>query len=470
MRKFLDENFLLSCDSSRKLYFDYAEPQPILDYHTHLNPRDVSENRRWDNITQLWLAEDHYKWRAMRGNGIAEEYCTGRAGDKEKFLKFAECMPRLLRNPLYHWCHLELSRYFGIDTILSPKTAEEVWERANAKIADNFNARACMNKYKVLAVCTTDDPSDDLQYHARVAKDASLKTKLFPTFRPDKAFAFEDPEQYSRYLDTLSKASGIKIDSFASLTSALQNRHDFFASRGCRVSDFGLDAPCFDENYSDAKIERVFKELLSGKNPDTADIRALKSALLIECAKMDFEAGWVRQLHIGPLRNANSRMFETLGPDTGFDCIGESNYTNSLAKHLDALDSNDKLGKTIIYNIHPKDNEMIAALIGCFQDNSCPGKLQLGSAWWFADQIDGMKKQIEAVSALSLLPNFVGMLTDSRSFLSFVRHEYFRRILCDILGREMEAGLLPDDFDLVGGMVADVAYNNAKKYFEFKGL
>lgn len=470
MRKFIEDDFMLSCDAARGLYRDYAAPQPIVDFHSHLSPEEFALDRRWENITQVWLYGDHYKWRAMRGNGVPEEFITGGASDKEKFLKFAETMPRLLRNPLYHWCHLELARFLGIDdAVLSPKTAEEIWERANEKLQGGFSAHACLEAANVEVVCTTDDPIDDLHWHKKTAEN-KMKTRLFPAFRPDKAFAFGDAVKFAEYMDLLSKASGVKIDSFASLVDALQKRHDFFDSMGCRSSDYGVDFPHYDASFSDAKAEAVFKDLLGGKSLDGVQECALKSALLIECAKMDFESGWVRQMHIGPMRNVNTAMFKKLGTDSGFDCMGEANYARSLACHFDALNSMGKLGRTIVFNINPKDNDMIAALIGSFQDDSCRGKMQLGSGWWFADQIDGMKKQMEAFSAMSLLPNFVGMLTDSRSFLSFARHEYFRRLLCDIMGRDMESGLLPYDMELVGNAVADICYFNAKNYFRFGGM
>jgi len=468
MADFINEIFLLQSDAARKLFFEYAADLPVIDFHSHLDPAEVAADKTWDNITQLWLYGDHYKWRAMRSNGIAEEYCTGKASDWEKFLKFAETMPRLIRNPIYHWCHLELARYFGIaDVQLSPTTAKDIWERANAVIRGGFSAVKCLNQSNVEVACTTDDPASDLAHHKSAKANPALKTKVLPTFRPDRAHAFNAPQDYAKYIEGLSAASGVKISSYADLIGALKNRHDYFDKCGCRASDHGLDTVYFDEDASLAALEGAFKKILNGGALNADETRKLKSAILLECARMDFDAGWVRQLHLGPMRNNNGAMFKKLGPDAGFDSIGESNFTFALSRHLDSLNSEGKLGKTILYNIHPKDTEMLGTMLGNFQDDTCRGKMQLGSGWWFLDQMDGMKRQLEAVSALSLLPNFVGMLTDSRSFLSYPRHEYFRRILCNMLGSEMESGILPADFELVGQAVADVSYFNAKSYFKF---
>ncbi len=468
MSKFITEDFLLENAFSKRLFEEYSRDLPIIDFHNHLDPLEVAKDKKWENITQIWLYGDHYKWRAMRSNGIEERFCTGSATDKEKFLAFAKTMPKLLRNPIYHWCHLELARYFDIDDVLlSPKTAEEIWDRANAKIQAGFSARFCIEKSKVEVLCTTDDPCSDLSAHIESAKDKTFKSRVLPTFRPDKAHAVHNPADYVKYIEALSKASGVNINTYSDLICALKNRHDFFDRVGCKVSDHGIETMYYSEDVSETQLDKIFKKVLGGAFLDAEEIAKFKSAILLECAKMDYERNWVRQLHIGPMRNNNSKMLAQIGVDTGFDSIGESNFALPLSKHLDALEKVGKLGKTILYNIHPKDTEMLATMLGNFQDSLCEGKMQLGSGWWFLDQLDGMKRQLEAVSALSLLPNFVGMLTDSRSFLSFPRHEYFRRILCSILGSEMQRGVIPQDFDLVGDAVANISYNNAKKYFGF---
>ncbi len=465
MEKFISNDFLLENKYARELYHEFAEKQPLIDFHCHLDPKEIAENKRWDNIAQVWLGGDHYKWRLMRSNGVEEKYCTGDASDREKFQKFAEAMPYMLRNPMYHWCHLELARFFGIDdVVLSGDTAEEVWNRANEVLRSGLGARDCMVKSNVEAVCTTDDPVSDLSYHKQI-KDSGFEVKVCPTFRPDKAFAIEGHENYIKYLDQLEKASGVEIKSYYDLIAAIKIRHDYFHKHGCRVSDYGIETVWFKNSFY-YEIEDTFKKAISSSEhlaPD--EVVAFKSAILLECAAMDYERGWVRQLHIGPIRNNNKPLFKKLGADTGFDSIGESNYALPLARHLNHIAETGTLGKTIIYNINPKDNEMIGSMLGNFQDSLCPGKLQLGAAWWFMDNFDGMKRQIETVSNLSLLGRFVGMLTDSRSFLSYARHEYFRRILCNMLGREMENGFLPRDMALVGKLVADISYNNAKKYF-----
>ena len=466
MKKFIHEDFLLQNEYSRKLYHEYAEKQPLIDFHCHLDPKEVAEDKKWENITQIWLGGDHYKWRAMRSDGIDEKYCTGDAPDREKFQKFAEALSHMLRNPMYHWCHLELARYFGIDDkLLNGNTAEEIWNRANERLS-SLSARELMRKSNVETVCTTDDPTSDLCWHKKISQEG-FEVKVLPTFRPDKAFAIEDHKTYTEYLGKLEKAAGMEIRSYDDLLTAIKRRHDYFHSLGCRISDYGLGTVHY-KNAFYYELEDTFKKVTSSSEMiDDDEIHAFKSALLLECAAMDYDAGWTRQLHIGPMRNNNSRMFDKLGPDTGFDSIGESNYALSLSKHLDRLDSIGKLGRTIIYNINPKDNEMLGSMLGNFQNSDCPGKIQLGAGWWFLDNIDGISRNLEAVSNLSLLYRCVGMLTDSRSFLSYARHEYYRRILCNILGTEMEKGLLPDDFDLVGELVERVSYKNAKEYFCF---
>lgn len=465
MEKFISDDFLLENKYARELYHEFAENLPLIDFHCHLDPAEIAEDKHWDNIAQVWLGGDHYKWRLMRSNGVDEKFCTGDAPDREKFQKFAEAMPYMLRNPMYHWCHLELARFFGIDDVLlSGDTAEEVWQRANEALRNGLSARECMRRGNVEAVCTTDDPTSDLARHAEIAK-SGFEVKVLPTFRPDKAFAIESHD-YIKYLEQLEAATGIEIKSYYDLLAAIKQRHDFFHERGCRVSDYGIETVCFKNSFY-YEVEDTFKKAINSSEHLAADeVVAFKSAILLECASMDYEKGWVRQLHIGAIRNNNSKMHQKLGPDAGFDSIGEANFAKPLARHLDKIAEMGNLGKTIIYNINPKDNEMIGSMLGNFQDSFCAGKLQLGAAWWFLDSYDGMRRQLEALSNLSLLGRFVGMLTDSRSFLSYARHEYFRRILCNLLGSEMERGLLPRDMALVGKLVSDVSYNNAKAYFE----
>lgn len=464
MEKFINDDFLLESKFAQELYHNHAEKLPLIDFHCHLDPAEIAEDKKWENIAQVWLGGDHYKWRLMRSNGVDEAFITGDAPDKEKFRKFAETMPYMMRNPMYHWCHLELARFFGIDDLLlSGDTADEIWERANETLK-TLSARECMKRSNVEAVCTTDDPTSGLQYHKSIA-ESGFGIKVSPTFRPDKAFAIEEHFSYIKYLEKLEKASGIEIRAYDDLLVALKRRHDYFHQLGCRVSDYGVETVWHKKAFN-YEIEDTFQKAISSSEKIApAEAEAFKGAVLRECAAMDCDKGWVRQLHIGPLRNNNKAMFERLGADSGFDSIGESNFARSLAEHLDNLNTAGKLGKTIIYNINPKDNEMIASMLGNFQSSECAGKIQMGSAWWFMDNIDGMRRQLEAVSNLSLLGRFVGMLTDSRSFLSYARHEYFRRILCNILGGEMQRGLLPRDVKLVGKLVEDVSYYNAKNYF-----
>ncbi len=468
MNKFINDDFLLANDSAKKLYFEYAEPSPIVDFHSHLSAEEMASDKKWKDIYEIWLGGDHYKWRAMRSAGVPEDLITGEASGREKFFAFAGAMPKMIRNPLYHWCHLELARFFGIDDLLlSEKTAEEVWERANEKISCGLSARKCLEMGKVEVACTTDDPCDSLESHKSLSEDENFATKVCPTFRVDKAMSFGSGEKFAEYLEKLSGASGVEISSYTDFIEAIKRRHDFFDSVGCRSSDYGLASVPFAENFPIEHLDEAFVRAANGERISEEESEALASETLLECSRMDFESGWVRQFHIGPMRNNNSAMFAKLGPDSGFDSMGESNYARSLSRHLDTLNSEGKLARTIFYNIHPKDSEMLASMLGNFQDGSFAGKMQLGAAWWFLDQKDGIERHLEIVSAMSLLPCFVGMLTDSRSFLSFSRHEYFRRILCSVLGRDMEAGILPRDFDLVGEAVSDISYRNAKSYFGF---
>ncbi len=469
--KFIHDDFMLDSKQGCELYHAYAAGMPIIDYHCHLPPAEVAEDRRWENLTQLWLRGDHYKWRAMRINGVDERFCTGDATDRERFDKFAETMPYLLRNPMYHWSHLELARYFGIDDLLlSPKTADEIWERTQTVCrSPGMSARQLMERSNVKVVCTTDDPVDTLEPHAAVKADVSFAVQMLPTWRPDKVFAIDRPVFFNTWVDRCGEAAGIRIDSLADLLTALQRRHEFFHRAGCRLSDYGLETVICDP-YRDEQVEAVFRKVRNGGVPTAAERRIFQSMLHYECAKMDNGKDWTLQIHFGALRNNNSRMFEKLGPDSGFDSIGDWPVAEGLSRLMDKLDREGVLPKTILYTLNPRDNEVLATMLGNFQGGGIPGKIQFGSGWWFNDQTDGMHRQIEALSQLGLLSRFVGMLTDSRSFISYTRHEYFRRLLCNLLGRDMAAGRIPCDFEMVGGMVRDICYNNAAGYFGFNAV
>ncbi len=468
MRTFIHEDFLLENSPARELYHAYGEFLPIIDYHCHLSPKDIAENRRFNNLTEIWLAGDHYKWRAMRACGVDERFITGIASDWEKFEKWAETVPKTLRNPLYHWTHLELARPFGItDRLLNPSTAKRIWDECNAKLATpEFTARGILKQMNVEVVCTTDDPIDDLDFHKLIEADRSVSAKVLPAFRPDRTMAVENPGAFLDYVKALAEASDVEVRTFQGFIQALKQRHDYFHDNGCRLSDHGLET-MYAEDYCDKEIQTTFEKLLEAQPLTHEEILKFKSAVLHETAEMDWEKGWVQQFHIGALRNNNTRMMRTLGPDTGFDSMGDFDIARPLAKFLNKLDDGNKLARTILYNVNPRDNEVVATMIGNFQDGSAAGKLQYGSAWWFLDQMDGMTKQIEALSNMGLLSQFIGMLTDSRSFLSYPRHEYFRRLLCNILGKEIERGLIPNDMPLVGGIVKDICYFNAKRYFKF---
>jgi glucuronate isomerase len=470
-KEFIHKNFLLDTKTASKLYHTYAEPLPIIDYHCHIPSKEVAENRKFENMTQIWLAGDHYKWRAMRTCGIKEQFITGNASDWEKFEMWAHTVPKTIRNPLYHWTHLELKHPFGIsDKLLNEKTAKSIWEKCNAKLASpGFTSQGIAKRMNVKVICTTDDPIDSLEYHESYAKKGNGFTKMLPAFRPDKAMAVENVDAFLLYLQKLETVSGIEIRDFNSLLVAVRARHDFFHSYGCRVSDHGIET-AYAEDYTDSEIKSIFKKLQKGKSPDAVETLKFKSAMMYEFGVMNHEKGWVQQLHLGALRDNNSRMFHILGQATGFDSIGDFEIARPLAKFLDKLDKENRLAKTILYNLNPRDNEVFASMIGNFQDGSVAGKMQFGAAWWFLDQRDGIQKQIEALSNLGMLGQFIGMLTDSRSFLSYPRHEYFRRLLCNILGGEIEKGLIPNDIQLIGGMIQDICYNNAKKYFGFKSI
>lgn len=470
MKQFNDENFLLQTPTAQRLYHEYAEHQPIIDYHCHLIPEYVASDHKFENLSKIWLEGDHYKWRAMRTNGVDESYITGGGTtDWQKFEKWAETVPYTMRNPLYHWTHLELKTAFGVNKLLNPSTAKEIYDHCSAMLqTPERTARGLMKHYNVEVVCTTDDPVDSLEYHIKV-RDDNFGVKMLPTWRPDKAMAVEDSAAYRAYIDKLAEVSGVNITKFADVIAALQKRHDFFESVGCRLSDHGIEE-FYAEDYTPAEIEAIFDKVYGGKALTAEEIAMFKTAMMVEFAIMDHDSGWTQQFHYGAIRNNNSRMMAQLGPDTGFDSIGDFTVAKKMSKFLDKLASRDKLGKTIIYNLNPRDNELVATMLGNFQDGRYgAGKIQFGSGWWFLDQKDGMEKQMNALSNLGLLSRFVGMLTDSRSFLSYPRHEYFRRTLCNLIGGDIEAGLLPaSEIDFIGKeIVAKVCYGNAKEYFKF---
>ena len=461
---FINDDFLLTTKAAKELYHGYAEKMPIIDYHCHLPPAEIARDQRWENIAQVWLGGDHYKWRQMRSNGVDERFVTGDASWEEKFNAFAATMERLLKNPLFDWSHLELARYFGVTERLSSATASRIWKKCNAKLrGKDFSARGLMKKSNVKVVCTTDDPVDSLEYHLAIAKKP-FGTKILPAWRSDKASKIEDAKGWNAWMDSLSAAAKQPVKTWDDFLDAMAKRHEFFAKAGCVVSDYGI-TEVFAAPYTETDVRRIFKKARSGKAVTAEEALKFKSAWLYEGLKADAAANWTAQLHFGCLRNANTRMFRLLGPDTGYDCIGEWNSCEALARLFDRLELEDALPRTILYSLNPKDTEMLATLMGSFQKGPDRGKLQLGAAWWFLDQKDGMKKQVEALAALGCLGNFVGMLTDSRSFLSYTRHEYFRRILCAKLGEEIERGELPNDLKWIGGLVADIAYNNANRYF-----
>lgn len=466
MKKFLDENFLLQTPTAERLYHEYAQQMPIIDYHNHLPPNEMAEDKVFSNLTQIWLYGDHYKWRAMRTFGIDEKYITGDTPDFEKFQKWAETVPYTLRNPLYHWTHMELQRYFGINKLLDSKTAKEVYEEATQKlIQPEYSVRNLLLKMNVKTLCTTDDPIDDLHFHKQI-KESGFEIQVYPAWRPDKAMAVENTALYNQYLDKLSDVSGLEIKSYDTLLQALQKRHDFFKTMGCRVSDHGIEE-FYAEDFTDQEVKQIFLKVRKGDNLNGMEILKIKSALMLDFARMDHSKGWIQQFHYGALRNNNARMFKQLGPDTGWDSIGDFQVGKAMSRFFDRLDSTNQLTKTIIYNLNSADNDMIATMIGNFNDGSSAGKIQFGSGWWFNDQKDGMQKQINSLSNMGLLSQFVGMLTDSRSFLSFPRHEYFRRILCNMFGTDIENGEIPKDFALIGNIIQDICYNNAKRFFGF---
>ncbi|MGB8705560.1 MAG: glucuronate isomerase [Gillisia sp.] len=462
---FITDHFLLHNSAAEKLYNEYAAPQPIIDYHNHLSPKEIAEDRVFDNITQVWIAGDHYKWRAMRTMGVDEKYITGDASDKEKFMAWAKTVPYTLRNPLYHWTHLELKRYFGIDELLNEESAERIYEEVNKKLQQpEFSCRGLLRKMNVTTLCTTEDPIDTLEYHQQLAK-SDFEIKISTAFRPDKAILI-DNESYNNYLDKLSEVADVSIESYENLKKALKTRIDYFHENGCRLCDHGLNSISFEE-AEDEEIASIFNKRRKGENVTDLEAEKFKTALLLHLCEIYSDLGWVQQFHLGALRNNNKRMLKELGPDTGWDSIADFPQAENLSSFLDALDGKDKLAKTILYNLNPADNEIFASMIGNFNDGSVKGKVQFGSGWWFLDQKDGIIKQLNALSNMGLVSCFIGMLTDSRSFLSFPRHEYFRRVLCNLFGEEMEAGELPNDFELVGKIIADISYRNAREYFNF---
>jgi glucuronate isomerase len=465
MTEFISEDFLLQSKTARVLYHEHAKKMPIYDYHCHLPADRIAADHRFENLTQAWLAGDHYKWRAMRANGIPEKYITGNAGDYEKFEKWAQTVPCCLGNPLYHWTHLELKNPFGIkNKPLSPDTAKEIYDFCSEMLrTPHLSVRNIMRKMNVKLVCTTEDPLDTLSHHKKIRQDR-FEIKVHTAFRPDRGMAVENVDALNTWLDKLQEAADMEITDFDSYIEAIRKRHDYFHQNLCRLSDHGLET-AYAEDYTQAEIKKIFERIRSKKDLDLLQQLKFKSAMMFEFAVMDAEAGWVQQLHIGALRNNCTRLFKAIGPDVGCDSIGDLAVAKPLARFLDRLDTIGKLPKTILYNLNPRDNALFAAMVGNFQDGSTPGKMQYGSGWWFLDQKDGMEEQMRTLANMGLLSRFVGMLTDSRSFLSYPRYEYFRRILCNILGSDVEAGLLPNDLDLLGKMVEDICFNNAKNYF-----
>ncbi|NOU61315.1 glucuronate isomerase [Marinifilum caeruleilacunae] len=467
MKKFLDKDFILETETAKKLYHEFAADLPIIDYHCHISPQEIAEDKQFENITQIWLYGDHYKWRAMRTNGIKEEGITGSSSsDQDKFENWAKTVPYTMRNPLYHWTHLELKKPFGIEKILSPETSDEIWELCNQQLnTPEFSCKSLIRKANVEVIGTTDDPADSLEYHKTI-QESGFETKVVPSWRPDKAMAVDNAEEYNKYINKLAAASEMQILSFDDLLTALQKRHDFFAEMGCKASDHGLEQ-FFAEDYSRESVIAIFTKIRNGHELHENEILQFKSAMLYEFAVLDHSKGWVQQFHIGAIRNNNTKMFNQLGADSGFDSIADKLVAEDMSKFLNRLATEDKLTKTILYNLNPAHNEVYATMLGNFQDGEIAGKIQWGSGWWFLDQKDGMEKQMNALSNLGLLSRFVGMLTDSRSFLSYSRHEYFRRILCNMIGNDVEKGLIPYNKDLLKEFIQGICYYNAKNYFNF---
>ncbi len=467
MKKFPEADFLLYSDSAKRLFHEYAEHLPIIDYHCHLSPQQIAENHQFENMTELWLKGDHYKWRAMRMNGVPESYITGDKSDWEKFSKWSETIPYTQRNPLYHWSHLELQRYFDVEKILNVASAAEIYESCNHHLGKpEYRVQGLLKKMNVEILCTTDDPTDSLEFHQQIKKQ-NISLRVLPTFRPDKAFAIGESSAFQNYLERLGHSANISILSYNHFMDALKKRHDFFHMTGCRVSDHGLEQ-FYETEWAESDIKNIFEKVRSGKNPNADEREKFQSALLYQLAEWNSEKKWVQQYHLGALRNNNSRMLRSLGPDTGWDSIGDFRQAKALSAFLNSLDKTDRLARTILYNNNPADNEMMATMIGNFNDGSAPGKIQWGAAWWFLDQKEGMTRQINALSNMGLISRFVGMITDSRSFLSYPRHEYFRRILCGLFGDEIENGQLPGDMEWTGKLISDICYFNALHYFSWE--
>ena len=465
---FIHKDFLLNTRAARRLYHQFAATQPIFDYHCHLSSRDIAENRQFKNLFEIWLEGDHYKWRAMRANGVTERFCTGNAEPFAKFQAWAATVPQTLRNPLYHWTHLELKRYFDIDELLDESSAARIWKQANQLLATaDLTTQGILKKFNVATLCTTDDPTDDLKHHAAIAA-AGIVTRVLPAFRPDKALAVNQPEQFRQWVNRLGEISNTDIGTFGGFLDALRARHDFFHARGCRLSDHGL-SQCYADFCTDKVAADIFAKARRGQAASPEEHGKFAAFLMLFFGRLDAEKGWVKQLHLGALRNNNTRLLKQLGPDTGFDSIGDFPQAVALAGYLDRLDQENALHKTIIYNLNPADNYAFATMIGNFQDGTVPGKIQWGSGWWFLDQKEGMEWQLNALSNLSLLSRFVGMVTDSRSFMSYPRHEYFRRVLCNLIGRDVENGDIPDDDELLGPMIRNVCYTNAERYLNLPG-
>ena len=464
MKTFLTENFLLETETARELYFNDAAPQPIYDYHCHLPPRQIATNHRFRNLYEIWLAGDHYKWRAMRANGVAEAFCTGAASDREKFDAFIRTVPYTLRNPLYHWCHLELLRYFDIDLLINEENADAIWEQANARLAEpGFDVRGILEKNRVAVIATTDDPAEPLDAHQEIRKQG-LKTRVYPAFRPDGAFLVDQPEAFTVWCEKLAGAVGTKIATFDDFLAALRQRHDFFHEQGCRLSDHGLEN-CYASACSDAEASGIFSAALAGTAATPQEVRKFGTSLMLFLGRLDASRGWTKQLHLGALRNVNKRARRMLGPDTGFDSMGDFPQAAALGWYLNRLEETGELPKIVLYNLNPADNYLFAAMTGSFQNGPIPGKIQFGSGWWHLDQAEGMTWQLNALSNTGLLRRFVGMLTDSRSFLSYTRHEYFRRLLCNLIGNDIARGLLPRDMKLLGALVREISFENARAYF-----
>ncbi|MCP4097511.1 MAG: glucuronate isomerase [Planctomycetaceae bacterium] len=465
---FINEDFLLATEASRRLYHEYACDQPIIDYHNHLSPGDIASNRQFENLFEMWINHDHYKWRAMRANGISENLITGDASPKDKFIAFAKTVPHTLRNPLYHWTHLELKRFFNIDELLCEENAETIWNQCNAQIAerDDLTTQGILRQFKVTALCTTDDPTDSLEFHQQIA-DSEFQTKVYPCFRPDWALFVHRPEEFKPWIAKLESASGIAINSLDDLLSALRNRHEFFHTMGARLSDHGCEfvPAAFCDKATAASI---FDAAMNGVTADPQQHETFSTFMLLELARMDAEKNWTNQFHTGVWRNNNTRLFNGIGRDIGCDSMGDTSQGRSLGAFLNQLDQENALPQTIVYNLNPSDNYLISTMLGNFQSDSGPGKMQFGSGWWYLDQKEGIEMQINTLSNTGLLSRFVGMLTDSRSFMSFTRHEYFRRILCNMLGNDMEAGILPNDFQLIGTLVENICYTNAKNYLRLE--